>query len=69
VKIRLCRHNPGATEFVDALILKQPSANIKLKDCLKRCKKCRHLPFARVGKEFIDADTWGELEDLLMKSV
>jgi uncharacterized protein YuzB (UPF0349 family) len=72
MKIRFCEHNKGTGKVLKKLKENHPDANIKRKDCLKKCGPCKKAPFALVDGETIKADDGEELyktiDDLLKKS-
>jgi len=66
MKIRLCQYNPGSEQLFLRLQSQFPDLNIKLKKCVKKCKKCKHLPFAIVDKQLINSATVDELYAFLL---
>jgi len=72
LKIRFCEHNKGTGKVLKKLKENYPDANIKRKDCVKKCGPCKKAPFALVDGETIKADDGEELYksivELLKKS-
>lgn len=65
MKVRLCEHNDGSKKVLKALTADAPSLNIKRKECIKECKRCRKGPFALLDGVRIDAETTEELISLV----
>jgi uncharacterized protein YuzB (UPF0349 family) len=64
MKIRLCEHNKGAGKVFKRLKKEFPEANVKVKDCIKKCGLCHKTLFALVdGKPVCAIDA----EELMSK--
>ena len=61
MKIRFCEHNKGIGKVFKKLKENYPDANIKKKDCLKKCGPCKKATMALVDGETIKADDGEEL--------
>lgn len=57
MKIRLCEHNQDAENLAKQLKEQFVDLNIKIKKCAKKCKICKHEPFAVVDKNLIKASS------------
>lgn len=66
MKIRLCQHNKGADKLADQLLAQYPDLDIKLKKCVKQCKKCKQKPLVMVDKQPFTAADKDELYGLLL---
>lgn len=69
MKIRLCEHNQGARQLLQRLSGECPELDIKLKSCVKQCKKCKQLPFALVNKQVIKSNSHDELYTILLSMI
>lgn len=64
MKIRFCKHNKGAGKAFERVKKEFPAADVKIKDCLKKCGQCHKSPFVLVdGKPVCAID----IEELLNK--
>ncbi|HCE65955.1 MAG: hypothetical protein A2X82_18620 [Geobacteraceae bacterium GWC2_55_20] len=61
MKIRFCEHNKGKGKIFRQLQEEFPSANIKIKKCVKQCGACRETPMAVVDKKKVTARDGDEL--------
>ena len=63
MKVRLCEHSPkGKNRFVKELQQQFPHFDVKVKDCIKRCKICEEQPFAVIDdRTVISGDTWEDV--------
>lgn len=65
MKVRLCEHNDGSKKVLKTLTAADSSLNIKRKDCLKECKRCKKGPFALLDGVRVEAETTEELISLV----
>ncbi len=49
--IQLCKKYPNKTKLLKEIILNYPTAEIKVKSCIKMCKTCKKKPCALVEGE------------------
>ena len=60
MKIRLCKHNRWSAQLLQQLQI-YPDLDIKIKDCIKQCKKCADRPLLKVNKQIISAKSSEDL--------
>ena len=71
MKIRFCEHNKGKGKVFRRLEEEFPDLNIKIKNCVKQCGRCREQPIAVVDKKKVTGkdgdDLYARIIELIRK--
>lgn len=68
-KIYFCKDNDNTKKLFKALKEQYPDMKVKRKDCLGKCKTCKHCPFSVLDGKLLKCETIKELNKKIIDQI